>query len=172
MEPVFFDSWSNFARMIVCGTFGYVGLVIMLRASGKRSLAKLNMFDLVVTVALGSLLAAVMTSNALPLSEGLGAIGLLLVLQWLATFTASRFSAVDDVIKSEPTLLFHDGRMLHGAMKRERVAESEIYSAARDSSIGDLDRVKAMVLESDGTISVIPKDQSGDGSTLPSRAAD
>ncbi|MDN6351638.1 MAG: hypothetical protein L0J69_08220 [Yaniella sp.] len=51
---MWFESWSEIFRVVAVGAAAYVTLVIVLRVSGKRSLAKLNAFDLVVTVALGS----------------------------------------------------------------------------------------------------------------------
>ena len=54
-----FDSWAGLGRTLLVGPLAYVALVLLLRISGKRTLTKLNAFDLVVTVALGSTLATV-----------------------------------------------------------------------------------------------------------------
>jgi uncharacterized membrane protein YcaP (DUF421 family) len=74
---MFFDSWFGLLRVVVVGTLAYVALVVLLRASGKRTLAKLNAFDLIVTVALGSTLATVLLSKSVALLEGLVAFILL-----------------------------------------------------------------------------------------------
>ena len=66
-----FDTWFGLLRVLVVGTAAYAALVLLLRASGKRTLAKLNAFDLVVTVALGSTLATVLLSKDVALAEGL-----------------------------------------------------------------------------------------------------
>ena len=58
-----FDSWAGLGRVVLIGTLAYGALVLLLRISGKRTLSKLNAFDLVVTVALGSTLATVLLSN-------------------------------------------------------------------------------------------------------------
>lgn len=60
----FFISWEGVVRVLVTSVLAYVGLVLLLRISGKRTLTKLNAFDLVVTVALGSTLATILLSNA------------------------------------------------------------------------------------------------------------
>ena len=62
----FFDNWQSLAHTAWSGLLAYTLLVVLLRTSGKRTLSKLNAFDLVVTVALGSTLASVMTSDRLP----------------------------------------------------------------------------------------------------------
>ena len=70
-----FDSWAGLGRVLLVGTLAYVALVLLLRISGKRTLSKLNAFDLVVTVALGSTLATVLLSKTVALAEGVLAIG-------------------------------------------------------------------------------------------------
>ena len=62
MSDFIFDGWLPVARTLILGFMSYVGLVILLRASGKRALSKMNAFDLIVTVALGSTLATVLLS--------------------------------------------------------------------------------------------------------------
>ena len=51
---LFFNSWNDLGRVLVLGVLGYVSLVLLLRVSGNRTLSKLNAFDFVVTIALGS----------------------------------------------------------------------------------------------------------------------
>ena len=67
---MFFDSWTGLGRVLLVGTLAYVALVAILRISGKRTLTKLNAFDLVVTVVLGSTLATVLLSKDVALAEG------------------------------------------------------------------------------------------------------
>ena len=59
MKNIFFDSWESVVRTIVITVLAYVLLIVLLRISGKRTLSKMNVFDLIVTIALGSTLATV-----------------------------------------------------------------------------------------------------------------
>ena len=154
---MFFDSWSGLLRVLVVGTLAYVALVLLLRASGKRTLAKLNAFDLIVTVALGSTLATVLLSKSVALVEGLLAFALLAGLQYLVAWLSVRFPRFSDLVKSEPTLLLHHGRFLEGAMRGQRVTRAEVLSALRGSGAADPAEVAAVVLETDGSLSVIQK---------------
>ena len=78
-----------------------------------------------------------------------------------------RSSAFRSLIKSEPSLLLHRGRYLEGAMKAERITREEILAALRASGAADVSRIAAVVLETDGTLSVIPDaDPSGSVATL------
>ncbi|WP_369678742.1 DUF421 domain-containing protein [Planococcus faecalis] len=100
---------TSFIRIVTVGFLAYVGLIILLRASGKRTLTKLNAFDLVVTVALGSTLATILLDSSISLLEGMTAFALLIFLQYLLTFFSVHSKWVNNVIKSEPRLLFLDG---------------------------------------------------------------
>ncbi|GGC69964.1 DUF421 domain-containing protein [Siccirubricoccus deserti] len=152
---MFFDSWFGLLRVLVVGTLAYVTLVLLLRVSGKRTLAKLNAFDLIVTVALGSTLATVLLSKSVALVEGLAAFALLAGLQYLVAWLAVRSPRFSDLVKSEPTLLLHHGRFLEGAMRAQRVTRAEVLAALRGSGAGEPAEVAAVVLETDGSLSVI-----------------
>ena len=82
---MFFHDWSSLVRVLVVGTFAYGALIVMLRLSGKRTLAKMNAFDLVVTFAFGSTLATTILSKEVALAEGVLAMGLLIILQWMVS---------------------------------------------------------------------------------------
>lgn len=154
---------SSFIRIITVGFLAYVGLVILLRVSGKRTLTKLNALDLVVTVALGSTLATILLNNSISLLEGMTAFGLLIVLQYLMTIFSIHFDWFNNLIKSEPRLLYLDGAFLRSSMRKERITEIEILQAIRNTGFGSTEKVKAVVLETDGSLSVISSET---GNTL------
>ncbi|ANU27223.1 DUF421 domain-containing protein [Planococcus versutus] len=146
---------DSFIRIVTVGFLAYVGLVIFLRISGKRTLTKLNAFDFVVTVALGSTLATVLLNSSVSLLEGMTAFALLIFLQYVITLLSVHSSRFNAIIKSEPRLLFLDGQFLRSAMKKERIKEIEILQVIRNSGFGSTEKVKAVVLETDGSLSVI-----------------
>lgn len=156
---MFFDTWSGLIRVLVAGTCAYVALVLLLRASGKRTLAKLNAFDFVVTVALGSTLATVVLSSSVALAEGVTALALLVALQYVVAWASVRSRRIERLVKSEPTLLYRHG-FLDEAMRRERVTRDEVEQSARGHGHADLEVVAAVVLETDGTLSILTDAQS------------
>lgn len=156
---MFFDSWSDLGRVAVVGVCAYVALVLMLRISGPRTLSKLNAFDLVVTVALGSTLATVLLSKDVSLAEGVLAFGVLVGLQFLVTWTSVRVAWLNGLVKSEPVLLFHQRRFLPRALRRARVVEDEVLAVLRAQGIHRLEEVEAVVLETDGTLSVLRRSE-------------
>lgn len=152
---MWFDSWADLGRILVVGPLAYLALVAVLRVSGARTLSKLNAFDLVVTVALGSTLATVLLSSDVSLAEGVLGLVLLVLLQFVVSRGSHRWPAVERVVKSEPVLLYRRG-FLDVPMRRARVTRDEVRQAARASGRAALDGVEAVVLETDGTLSVLP----------------
>ncbi|WP_422002000.1 DUF421 domain-containing protein [Reyranella sp.] len=160
---MFFDSWSGLLRVLVAGTLAYGALIVFLRVSGKRTLTKLNAFDLVVTVALGSTLSSLILTKSVALSEGLLALALLIALQYGITWLSVRSQSFRDLVKSEPTLLVHRGQLVPGALRRQRVTVEEVWAAVRAEGVADLSDLAAVVLETDGSISVVRQGPPGDG---------
>ncbi|WP_274427080.1 DUF421 domain-containing protein [Chelativorans sp. YIM 93263] len=156
-DPLFFDSWMGLLRTLIVGSAAYFLLILLLRASGKRTLSKMNAFDFVITVALGSTLATVLLNKSVPLAEGVIALALLIYLQWAITWSSVRFDRIQGVVKAEPTLLVRDGEYLENAMQRQRVTREEILAAVRQSGKAEISAVDLVVLETDGSLSVIPR---------------
>jgi uncharacterized membrane protein YcaP (DUF421 family) len=88
----------------------------------------------------------------------------MILLQYAIAWSSVRSSRFQALIKAEPTLLLHQGRLLEGAMKAERITREEILAAVRASGTARLDAVAAVVLETDGTLSVVGR-PAGDGAS-------
>lgn len=165
---MFTGSLFGLVRILIVGPLAYLSLIAVLRVSGKRTLAKMNAFDFVVTVALGSTLATVLLSKDVPLDEGVLAFVILAALQFVIAWIAQRVSPVEAAIKSSPRTLLCDGRFDETALLDERVTRDEVAAAVRKSGEGDLGRIAAVVLETDGSFSVIAASAAGDRSAFPS----
>lgn len=153
---MFFEGWTGILRVVVVGIASYAALVALLRIAGKRTLAKMNAFDLVVTVALGSTLATIILSKDVALAEGLAAMALLVGLQYLVAWGNVRSKSVRDIAKSEPRLLLRDGQLLHTALRDERVSPDEVRAALRTSGARETGEDHLVILETDGSFSVVP----------------
>ncbi len=154
-RSMFFNDWHDIVRVLVVGTLGYVGLIVMLRVSRKRTLAQMNVFDFVYVVVMGELLATTILDDHVPLAMGLSALALLIALQALISWLTTKSTGVEHVINGPPTLLFHRGRFVKDALQAQRVTESEVLAAVREEGVADLDDVEAVVLETDGEFSVL-----------------
>jgi uncharacterized membrane protein YcaP (DUF421 family) len=141
-------------------------LVILLRISGKRTLSKMNAFDFIVTVALGSTLATMLLSKDVALAEGILAFALLIGLQFAITWLSVRVPFINRLVKSEPRMVLYRGQLLHEAMRAERVIEAEVRAAVREQGIAALDAVEAVVLETDGSFTVVERSDQSDTTAL------
>lgn len=157
MEQIFFSGWQSLLRTLVIGVLAYLALVLFLRIAGNRTLSKMNAFDLVVTVALGSTLATVLLTKSVALADGVLAFALLIGLQYVVTWTSVRVAWVRRTVTGELILLLYQGQMLEQAMRKARMTPDEVESAIRAAGIASLDEVEAVVLETDGTASVVKR---------------
>lgn len=108
-----------------------------------------------MTVALGSTLATILLSKDVTLAQGSVALALLIGLQFLVTWSSVRVRWIRALVTGEPSLMFYRGEFLRKKLIRARVTEAEIRAAVRDAGIGGMDAVAAVVLETDGTFSVV-----------------
>jgi len=152
---MFFAGFEGIWRTLVIGLCAYVALVGVLRITGKRTLSKMNAFDLVVTVALGSTLATVLLSQDVALAEGVTAFLLLAGAQFAVTWTSLRSDRVRRWVKAEPRALLRNGCLLPDALKAERVTPDEIDAAIRGAGYGNSADIALVMLETDGSMSVI-----------------
>jgi uncharacterized membrane protein YcaP (DUF421 family) len=153
--PTLFSDWQAIGRILVVGALGYIALLIMLRVSGKRTIAKMNVFDFVFTVALGSVLANVIISPTSSVTDGIAAFAVLILLQFIFSLLQRWSKRLEQIINGRPTLLVHRGRVLEDQLKRQRVTVEEVRAAVRVAGVPRLEEVDAVVLETDGVFSIL-----------------
>jgi len=156
MKDLFFKNWDSLADIALCTLCAFFTLFILVRISGKRTLAKLNAFDFIVTVTLGSTLSS-MILNKVTLTEGTVALTIIIILQYTLAWLSRASPTMEKIINCNPTLLYYNGAFMNDAMKREGITEEEIYAEIRNFRLERLDEVRAVVLELNGEISVIKK---------------
>ena len=151
----FFDSWESVLKTVAIGFAAYATLILMLRISGKRTLSKMNMFDWVVTVALGSTMASALISDGVAYTQAVTAFATLIGAQFIVTWLSVRSEGFANLVKAEPTILYYRGRFFERAMRRERVPKSEVMGAIRQSGQGAPSEIAAVLLESSGELIVM-----------------
>ena len=156
MEHLFFKDWESLYHIAICAAISYLALFLFIRISGKRTLAKLNAFDFVVSDTLGSTLSSMILMKV-AISEGCVALLIIIILQYLLAFLAKKSKTMEKAINSTPSLLYYNGEFMHDTMKREMITEEEIYSEIRQYRIERLEDVRAVVMELNGEMTVIKK---------------
>lgn len=156
---LFFNSWSDIGRIVIFGVMGYIALVFLLRISGNRTLSKLNAFDFVVTIALGSAFGSLLLNRSVSLSEGVTALAVLIGLQYVVAWLTVKSDTVKSIIKNEPSLVYYNGEYIKDSMKRSRVVEDEIEQSVRNKGYENMEHIGAVILETDGSFSIISQSE-------------
>lgn len=163
MEKVFFQDWQTIGKVALTTITAFVTLFLFVRISGKRTLSKLNAFDFVVSIALGSTLSDMMLA-VVPAAEGAAVLFLIILLQYTFAWLARSSSKMEKLINTVPKIVFYDNRFLEKTMAREAITKEEIYVAIRSSGTDQINDVKAVIMELNGSMTVVKK-SSGSGAS-------
>ena len=138
-------------------TIVYIFVIAGLRVLGKRELGQMSLYDLVLIVILGNAVQNAMINNDNTLGGGVVAAVVLLVLNRLLNEVIVRSKRVERVLIGEPVMIVHDGKMLEERMAREGITREQLDAALREHGIDSLGDVHLVILEVDGTMSVVPR---------------
>lgn len=131
-------------------------VIFLIRASGRRSLAKMTGFDFVTTVAVGSLIGTAGTSSSPEaLAQSVAPIGALFAIQWGLAASRARSAFAARLLGNDPVLLMGKGRFIEEALAKTRVTRADIYAKMRKAGVTRPHKVRAIVLERAGDISII-----------------
>jgi uncharacterized membrane protein YcaP (DUF421 family) len=157
LQSIFFHGTSDLVRTAIGTSVTYLALVVLLRVAGPRTLAKWYAFDLIVTVALGSTFANGVLSKDVSITQSVLGFVMLVALQFVVSWLIVRFGTLRRVVNPRPELLLFRGELRRDAMRRARVQVADVHIAIRGKGHARIEDVAAVVLEPDGTFSVIGK---------------
>jgi uncharacterized membrane protein YcaP (DUF421 family) len=135
----------------------YVALVVLLRVFGKRELAQLNPFDLVVLLSLSNTVQNAIIGDDNSLLGGIIGAGMLLLVNWAVVRFYYEHPRLHRLIEGDPDILIREGRVLTQNLKRQMITYSELEAAARRQGIEGLDKVDTCRLETGGALTFVPK---------------
>ena len=158
-----FKDWPVLVRVAVSGVVLYVTILCFFRLQGTRTTSKMNNFDWIVSVASGSIFGSAVVSDTVTVAQAVVAFAVLMACQWCVTKLSAIYPWFYDLAAASPALLFHAGEFLDDKLVKERVTRDEVLSAVRSAGVKDLSEVSAVVLEADGTLTVL----SGRGNDSP-----
>lgn len=161
MEHLFFNSLEALLRIVIVGVISYIVLILLLRTAGKRTLSRMNAYDMVITMELGSILAKVLLTTGLSISESITAMFVLIGLQYTVSVAMCRCRWLRNFLSSKPSVLFHEGKYIDSAMRKERVDKDEVQAAIHAKGIADNAMVEAVILGTNGDLSVLLKPGTG-----------
>lgn len=156
-----FSPWlDTFARGAVLSAVALVWVMALVRLVGLRTFSKMTAFDFIVTLSTGSLLAtASATTDWHAFSQTIVAMTVLLFLQFAIARVRKEVPAFRDAIENDPVMLMRDGEFVDAALERTRVSRADVMAKLRSANALDLSKVRAVVLETTGDVSVMHGDQ-------------
>jgi len=145
------------AEKILRPIFVYAFLVVAVRLAGRRELAQLNSFDLVVLLMLANTVQNATIGNDNSMVGGLIGVSALLVINYVVVRLLYRYPSVDRLLEGGSVELIRGGRVLSQNLGREAITEEELMEAIRKQGLGSAAEVDRAVLETGGTISVVAR---------------
>jgi uncharacterized membrane protein YcaP (DUF421 family) len=140
----------------------YAVFILVLRAFGKRELGQFTIFDLALLLLAANALQPAMTGPDTSVGGGLVILATIFALNWLTAMVRERVPFARRLLESEPTVLARNGAWLDAAVKAEDVDEDDLAAALREHGIERIEDAQLVVLEGDGSISVVPKESDGE----------
>ncbi len=138
----------------------YAFLLIVLRISGRRTLAQLTTFDLVLLLIISEATQQAMLGDDFSLTNALIVIVTLLAMDVGLSLIKAHVPSSHKLIDGLPMIVVENGALLEERMRRARIDESDILESAREThGLESIDQIKYAVMEVTGSITVIPKDR-------------
>ena len=157
--------WEKVVRSVVV----YLFILVAFRFTGKRQVGQLTPFDLVVLLLIWNVAQnAAIGPETSPTGGFIGAPVILMLNGGIAEVTF-RSKRARRLLEASPTLLVHNGRILHAALARERVTLDDLHAALRRAGVIAASEVRSAVLQENGAISVVPRGPTPPPGTLPGR---
>jgi uncharacterized membrane protein YcaP (DUF421 family) len=140
----------------------YLVFVAVLRVFGKRELGQFTIFDLALLLLAANALQPAMTGTDTSLAGGLVILATIFALNWLTAMVRERVPAVRRLLETEPTVLARDGAWIDAAIEGNDLDPDDLAAALREHGLERIDDARLVVLEGDGSISVVPKETDGE----------
>jgi uncharacterized membrane protein YcaP (DUF421 family) len=144
--------WELVVRSIVV----YVFLILILRISGKRQIGQLAPFDLVLLLILSNAVQNSMSGGDNSLIGGLIIAATLVFINYLVGLATYKSKKLEALIEGRPQVLIHNGKLYKDTMSSAQITQHELDTALRQAGCGDISEVHSGILETSGTISIVP----------------
>ena len=145
-------------EIVIRASFVFFFLWALTRGLGKRELAEISAFELVLLIILGDLVQQGVTQEDYSVTGAFLATGTIAFWVLVFSYVSFRFPAARSVVEGEPVLIVRNGKMLKDSMRLERLTTEEVLEEARLQGIRDLDEVEVAILEPDGKFSFVKTD--------------
>jgi uncharacterized membrane protein YcaP (DUF421 family) len=143
--------------LVIRATVIFFFIFMITRISGRRELSSLEPFDVILLVVLGDLVQQGITQSDESVTGTLIVMSTITLLSVAVGWASFRSGRVRLVTEGEPIVLVQDGRLIERNLRRERLTHADLEEEARQQQVDSLSDIRWAILETDGSISVIPK---------------
>ena len=137
--------------------FLYAFVLLLMRVTGRRELSTLSAVDLVLLIILGDAIQQGLTQDDYSVTGAVIVVSTIAALQVGTSYLTFRSRGARRVLEGEPVVIVQGGKLIEGNMKRERLTEDEVAEEMRAQQIASVEDVEWGILETNGTMSFIPK---------------
>jgi uncharacterized membrane protein YcaP (DUF421 family) len=143
--------WEKIFRAVIV----YVFLLVMFRLLGKRQVAQMTAFDLIVLLILSNVLQNAMIGPDNSVTGGLIGGAAILGLNWLVSRAAFSSRWFERVVEGVPTLLVHHGKVVEANLRKEHLSRDDLLANLRTQGVFNLGEVQEAILETSGKLSIL-----------------
>lgn len=159
-----FDKWisvslGQLGMIFVSSVVVYAAILLYTRMVGLRSFSKMSSADFAMTIAVGSLFGATISSPNPTLFMGLFAILCVYAGQWILAYARRKSMLVNKLVDNQPLLLMSRSEILYDNLARANMTENDLFGKLREANAFHFDQVIAVVFETTGDVSVIRSNQ-------------
>ncbi len=152
-----FDLAMPWWHFVIRAIIVYVVLLAMVRVSGKRAVGQFTPFDMILLILLGNAVQNALLGKDTSVGGGLLLAGTLIALNYGVGQLAAHFPAFHAFVEGKPVKVIEDGHVDVPSLRREAVSAADIDEALRRNGLDRREQVHVAWLETDGTITIIPK---------------
>jgi uncharacterized membrane protein YcaP (DUF421 family) len=135
----------------------YFILLLLIRASGKRTMGQFTPFDMLLVVLLGNAVQNALLGQDTSVGGGLLLATTLLALNWLVGLVSARSAKMEALVEGVPVLLARDGKVYKDVLRRELISRADFDKAMREAGVEDLEDIRMAVLETNGHITLVTR---------------
>jgi uncharacterized membrane protein YcaP (DUF421 family) len=139
----------------------YAFLLIIFRIAGKRTLAQITTFDLVLTLIISEAIQQAMVDTDNSMTNAFLLVVTLVCIDLGLSMLKQRSDRIDRIVEGAPVIILDNGRLNHAMLRDERICEAEILTAARQAhGLERMEQIKYAIVEQNGRITIVPQDAS------------
>jgi uncharacterized membrane protein YcaP (DUF421 family) len=150
-----FDLAMPWWQFVLRACVVYFVLLLLIRASGKRTMGQFTPFDMLLVVLLGNAVQNALLGSDTSVAGGMLLAVTLISLNWAVGYISARSEKAEAIIEGSPVLLARDGEVYRGVLRKELISRADFDKALREAGCLDIDEIKLAVLETDGHITII-----------------